>query len=102
MTHLLTFDTIHAEAQQEAFTQLNDAGRRVLVVFSHVLLTHFHNNQNIRKGAFTQLSHSSPDGSPRRVFINSNQGGKNSLPVTGRLASANMKSNSTNLVLIIS
>ena len=102
MTYVSIFDTIHAEAQQEAFAQLKNAGRRVLVVFSHVFSTHYLNNNKIRKGAFTQLSHSSPDGSPRRVFINSNQGGKNSLPVTGRNASANMKSNLTNLVLIIS
>ena len=44
----------HAEAQQEAFAQLNLAGRRVPVVFSHVLLTHIPNNQNIRKGDTNQ------------------------------------------------
>ena len=56
MTHLLTFDTIHAEAQHEAFTQLDFAGWRAPVVFSHVLLTHILNNQNIRKGAFIEKS----------------------------------------------
>ena len=56
MTRLLTFDTIHAEAQQEAFAQLEKAGWRAPVVFSHVLLTHILNNQNIRKGAFIEKS----------------------------------------------
>ena len=54
MTRLLTFDTIHAEAQQEAVVQLNSAGRRVPVVFSHILFTHFSNTNNTRKGDFSR------------------------------------------------
>ena len=54
MTYVFTLDTIHAEAQQEAFAQLEKAGRRVLVVFSHVFSSHFFNNINNRKGAFNQ------------------------------------------------
>jgi len=105
MTYLasLTPNTIHAKAQQEAFARLNSAGRRVPVVFSHVLLTLSAHTNKTRKGAFNKLSQSSPDGSPRRVSTNSNQGGqKNSLPETGRLASVSMKSNSTNLFFILS
>ena len=44
----------YAETQHEAFALLTDAGRRVPVVFSHVLLTHISNNQNIRKGDTNQ------------------------------------------------
>ena len=91
MTHLLAFDTIHAEAQHEAFTQLNDAGRRAPVVFSHVLFT-YTNKNNIRKGAITQLSHSSPDGLPRRLSTNTNPGGPQiSFLSTGRNASVSTK-----------
>ena len=81
MTHLLTFDTIHAEAQHEAFTQLTDAGWRAPVVFSHVLFT-YTNKNNIRKGAITQLSHSASDAA-RRLSHNSTKEVTNSLPVSG-------------------
>ena len=62
MTYLasLTPNTIHAKAQQEAFARLNSAGRRVPVVFSHVLSTHFYNNQIIRKGVLIEKSTPAP------------------------------------------
>ena len=77
MTHLLTFDTIHAEAQHEAFTQLTDAGRRVPVVFSHFLFTYSNDINNIKKGV--ARNHSlSVAGMPRHLSLILNQGGKNS------------------------
>lgn len=61
----------HAEAQQEAFARLNSAGRRVPVVFSHVLSTHFHNNQIIRKGVRIEKSTPAPgENAPSRFFSN--------------------------------
>lgn len=71
MTYLasLTPNTIHAKAQQEAFARLISDGRRVPVVFSHVLSTHFFHNQNIRKGAFIEKSTPPPGAfSVRRSF----------------------------------
>ena len=56
MTYVFTLDTIHAEAQQEAFAQLKNAGRRVLVVFSHVFSSHFFNNIKNRKGVHIEKS----------------------------------------------
>jgi len=92
MTHILSLKTTHAKAQQEAFVQLDFAGRRVPVAFSHVLLPLSIYNNNIRKGAYTQLSHSSPDGSPRRVSTNLNQGGQQiSFLSSGRPASVSTK-----------
>ena len=65
-----------AKAQQEAFAQLNTAGRRVPVVFSHFLLTSIYNN-NIKKGVARNHSLSA-GGSSRHLSHNLNQGGKNS------------------------
>ena len=73
MTYLasLTPNTIHAKAQQEAFAQLKNAGRRVPVVFSHVLLTHISNNQIIRKGVLIEKSTPAPGAkAPSRFFSN--------------------------------
>ena len=79
-----------AKAQQEAFVQLEKAGRRVPVVFSHVLLTYFNNN-NTRKGAFNHLSHSASGDFVRRFSLKLTKEVTNSLPVTGRLASVSTK-----------
>ena len=90
MTRVSSFNYTHVKAQQEVFAQLESAGRRVLVVFSHILFTK-HNDNNIRKGAYTQLSHSATDAA-RRFSHNSTKEVTNSLPVIGRPASANMRS----------
>lgn len=82
MTRVSSFKYTYAKAQQEVFAQLNDAGRRFPVVFSHFLLTYSNDNNNIRKGAYTQLSHSAPDAA-RRLSHNSTKEVTNSLPVTG-------------------
>ena len=77
MTRVSSFKKYaYAKAQQEAFAQLNNAGRRVLVVFSHVLLTSSHNN-NIKKGVARNQS-LSVGGMPRHLSHNLNQGGKHS------------------------
>jgi hypothetical protein len=86
MTHLLSFNTTNAKAQQEIFVQYENAGRRFPVVFSHFLFTYLNNN-NTRKGAFTQLSHSASDASARRLSTNQTKEVTNSLPESGRLAS---------------
>ena len=78
MTRVSSFNRFtYAKAQQEAFAQLTDAGRRVLVVFSHVLLTSSHNNNNIKKGVARNQS-LSVGGMPRHLSHNLNQGGKHS------------------------
>ena len=83
MTHLLTPIFIaNAEAQQEVFVQPVSAERRFPVVFSHFLFTYLNNN-NTRKGAFTQLSHSASDASARRLSLNQTKEVTNSLPDTG-------------------
>ena len=65
MTYVSSFNyNIYAEAQQEAFAQLNSAGRRVPVVFSHFLFT-YSNINNTRKGAHNQLSSSASDAARR-------------------------------------
>ena len=85
-----------AKAQQEAFVQLEKAGRRVPVVFSHVLLT-YSNNNNTRKGAFNQLSHSAHGGTTvRRDSNNSTKEAANSLPESGRPASIASKKSTNN------
>jgi len=96
MTYLapLNTNTNYAKAQQEAFVQRDCAGRRVPVVFSHILFTYSTNN-NTRKGAYAQLSHSASDAT-RRFSHNSTKEVTNSLPVTGRLASTNMNFKSRN------
>ena len=77
MTRVSSFNRFtYAKAQQEVFAQLTDAGRRVLVVFSHVLLTSSHNN-NIKKGVARNQS-LSVGGMPRHLSPNLNQGGQNS------------------------
>ena len=77
MTRVSSFiNYTYAKAQQEAFAQLNHAGRRVPVVFSHFLLTSIHNN-NIKKGVARNQSLSA-GGMPRHLSPNLNQGGKNS------------------------
>ena len=82
MTRASSFNyNIHAKAQQEAFAQLEKAGRRVPVVFSHILFTK-HNNNNTRKGAHNQLSSPASDAA-RRLSHNSTKEVTNSLPVTG-------------------
>ena len=96
MTPMSTFTFSHAEAQQEAFAQLEKAGRRVLVVFSHVLLTHSNHNNTIRKGAITQLSQSSSGVAPRRFSHNLTKEVTNSLPDIGRLASIACKKSTNN------
>lgn len=78
MTRVASFNKYtYAKAQQEAFAQLNNAGRRVLVVFSHVLLTSLHNNNNIKKGVARNQS-LSVGGMPRHLSHIINQGGKHS------------------------
>lgn len=83
MTRVSSFNYTYtyAKAQQEAFAQLNDAGRRVPVVFSHFLFT-FSNDNNTRKGAYSQLSHSA-SGVARRLTLNQTKEVTNSLPVIG-------------------
>ena len=77
MTYVSSFNyNMFAEAQQEAFAQLKNAGRRVPVVFSHILFTSIHNN-NIKKGVARNQSLSA-GGMPRHLSPNLNQGGQNS------------------------
>ena len=76
MTRFSYLNSTHAKAQQEAFAQLNTAGRRVPVVFSHFLLTTIYNN-NIKKGV--ARNHSLlVCGTPRYLSHNLNHGGQNS------------------------
>ena len=92
MTHISYLNTTHAKTQQEVFAQLENAGRRFPVVFSHVHFNFSLYNNNLRKGANTQLSHSSPDGSPRRLSTNTNPGGQQiSFLSFGRPASVSTK-----------
>ena len=72
MTRISSFNYTYtyAKAQQEAFAQLESAGRRVPVVFSHVLFTNSNKNKT-RKGAYTQLSHSASGDFARRLSHNS-------------------------------
>ena len=90
MTRFSTLNIIHAKAQQEVFAQLENAGRRFPVVFSHFLFTYL--NKKARKGAYTQLSHPASGDFARRLSLKSTKEVTNSLPVTGCLASANMSS----------
>ena len=76
------FTMDNAEAQHEVFAQLQDAGRRFPVVFSHFSLNNLNNNI-IRKGAFNQLSHSALDASTRRSSNHSTKEVTNSLPESG-------------------
>lgn len=99
MTRVLSFNNTHAEAQQEVFAQLENAGRRFPVVFSHFLFT-CSNDNNIRKGAHYQLTSSAPGASARRLSHNSTKEVTNSLPVTGRPASTSSK-RTNNLFLLI-
>ena len=82
MTRVSSFNKYtYAKAQQEAFAQLNNAGRRVLVVFSHFLFTSIHNN-NIKKGVARNQSLSA-GGMPRHLSPNLNQGGNNTPTTRG-------------------
>jgi hypothetical protein len=97
MTYLapLNTNTNYAKAQQEAFVQRDCAGRRVPVVFSHILFAYSMNN-NTRKGAYAQLSHSASDAAARRLSHNSTKEVTNSLPVIGRPASFVSKKSTNN------
>ena len=96
MTRFSSFSKYtHAEAQQEAFAQLENAGRRVLVVFSHFLFTYSNDINNIKKGV--ARTHSlSAGGSPRPLSLNLNQGGKNSHFTRGGYTPSFLKFEPTN------
>jgi len=83
MTRFSSFNKYtHAKAQQEVFAQLENAGRRFPVVFSHFLFT-YSNDNNTRKGAYTQLSHPASGDFARRLSLNSTKEVSNSLPESG-------------------
>ena len=87
----VSFMNNDAKAQQEVFS-LSSAGKRFPVVFSHFLLT-YSNNNNTRKGAFNQLSHSAHDGLVRRdSTISTQEVQQISFLSSGRPASVSTKS----------
>lgn len=97
MTRISSFNYTYtyAKAQQEAFAQLNHAGRRVPVVFSHFLFTYSNDNNNIKKGV--ARNHSlSVGGSSRPHSHNLNQGGKNSHFIRGVYTPSFLKFEPTN------